>query len=77
MCYHVGMEYMTVSEAARELGMSPHGIRDRIERGEMRAERAGVRVWLIPRAAVERWRQLGRQRTGPKPKRQRTEEEGR
>ena len=58
---------MTVQQAAEALGMSVRGIRERIERGEMQAERLGARVWAIPREEVERWRQLGRQKPGPKP----------
>jgi excisionase family DNA binding protein len=62
------MEYITVEQAAAELGLTAWGIRDRIQRGAMRAERLGKRVWAIPREEVERWKQLGRQRPGPKPK---------
>jgi excisionase family DNA binding protein len=65
------MEYLSVSEAARELGLTVWGVRGRIERGNMRAERLGTHVWAIPRAEVERWRALGRQKPGRKPKRQR------
>ena len=60
---------MTVREAAEALGMSMRGINERIERGDMRAERLGARVWAIPRDEVERWRQLGRQKPGPKRRR--------
>jgi excisionase family DNA binding protein len=62
------MEYVTVQQAATELGLSLRGIRERIRRGDMRADRLGERVWAIPREEVERWKQLGRQRPGPKPK---------
>ena len=62
------MEYMTVREAAEALGMSMRGINERIERGDMRAERLGARVWAIPREEVERWRAIGRQKPGPKPR---------
>ena len=58
---------MTVQQAAEALGMSRRGVQERIERGEMRAERLGNRVWAIPREEVERWKALGRQKPGPKP----------
>ena len=64
------MEYLSVSEAAGELGLSVWGVRDRIERGDVRAERLGTSVWAIPRAEVERWKALGRKKPGRKPKRQ-------
>jgi excisionase family DNA binding protein len=60
------MEYLTVTQAAAEFGMSPRGVRFRIERGEMAAERINPRLMLIPRAEVERWKELGRQKPGPK-----------
>jgi excisionase family DNA binding protein len=69
------MEYVTVQQAADELGLSLRGIRERIRRGDMRAERLGERVWAIPREEVERWKQLGRQRPGPKPSKTRRSEE--
>jgi len=62
------MEYeeMTVQEAAASLGVSVPGIQRRIQRGDMKARRVGARVYVIPRAEVERWRQLGKRRPGPK-----------
>ena len=63
-------EYMTVSEAARELGVSTRAIHKRIADGTMKAERFGALVWQIPVSEVERWRRLGRQKPGPKPRRQ-------
>jgi excisionase family DNA binding protein len=60
------VEYMTVEQAASELAISARGIRARVTRGEMRAERLGARLWAIPRDEVERWRTLGRQKPGPK-----------
>jgi len=62
------MEYVTVEQAAAALGLSVRAIRARIGRGDMRAERLGQRVWAIPSAEVERWRALGRQKPGPKPR---------
>jgi excisionase family DNA binding protein len=67
-CYAHGMEtHLTVTEAARELGLSASALRARLQRGDMQAERAGIRLWLIPRVEVERWRARGRLRPGPKP----------
>lgn len=65
-CYDAGMDdYMTVTEAAGVLGLSVHGVRSRIERGELKAERVNPRLWLIPRAEVERHQQIGRMKPGP------------
>lgn len=61
-------EFVRVVDAARILGMSVSGVRTRLERGQMQGKRVGPRLWLIPRDEVERWRERGRQRTGPKPK---------
>jgi excisionase family DNA binding protein len=61
------MDYMTVQQAAEALGMSRRGVQERIDRGEMQAERAGARLWLIPITEVERWKSMGRQKPGPKP----------
>lgn len=60
------MEYVTVGQAAGALGLSVRGIRERITRGEMRAERLGARVWAIPVSEVERWKLIGRLKPGPK-----------
>ncbi len=59
-------DYMTVDEAARELGLTRRGVHKRIERGDMRAERFGDRVVLIPVDEVQRWREIGRLKPGPK-----------
>ncbi|MGE3597360.1 MAG: helix-turn-helix domain-containing protein [Dehalococcoidia bacterium] len=59
---------MRVPEAAQALGMSVSGVRTRLERGQMQGKRVGPRLWLIPRDEVERWKTLGRQKTGPKRK---------
>jgi excisionase family DNA binding protein len=62
------MEYISVEQAASELSLSVRAIRLRIQRGDMQAIRIGQRVWAIPSDEVERWKELGRQRPGPKPK---------
>lgn len=58
--------HMTVQEAAAYLGVNESTIRYRIQRGDMRAERIGRRVWLIPREEVERQRR-GKWKPGPAP----------
>lgn len=57
-----GMEYMTVTEAAQELGITDRAVRARIKRGDIRAERVGPRLWLIPKDEIEAWRDLGKAR---------------
>jgi excisionase family DNA binding protein len=57
---------LTVADAARELGMSARAILNRIQRGEMQAQRMGARLWVVPRVEVERWREVGRLKPGPK-----------
>ena len=59
-------DYMTVSEAARELGVTERAIHKRITSGHMHAERFGERAVLIPVEEVNRWRDIGRLKTGPK-----------
>jgi excisionase family DNA binding protein len=61
------MDYMTVEEAAAALGLSVRAIRERIRRGDMRADRLGARVWAIPRDEVQKWQAIGRLKPGPKP----------
>jgi excisionase family DNA binding protein len=48
--------YLTVREAAEQLGLSRTGVQARILAGHMRAERYG-RQWLLPREEVECWLQ--------------------
>ena len=64
---------ITVPEAARILGLSESGIHKRIERGAMRAEQLGGKVWVIPREEVERWQRMGRMKPGRKPREQEQE----
>jgi excisionase family DNA binding protein len=61
-------EYLTVAEAAKELGLSARAVHKRIAEGVMRAERFGSLVWMIPAEEVDRWRGRGKLRPGPKPK---------
>jgi excisionase family DNA binding protein len=59
-------EYLTVAEAAKELGLSARAIHKRIAEGVMRAERFGALVWMIPTDEVDRWRGRGKLKPGPK-----------
>lgn len=68
--------YMTVTEAAQALGMTAGGLRSRLKRGDMTGKHVHARLWLIPVAEVERWKELGKQRTGPKPKARENGEDG-
>ncbi len=61
-------EYLTVKQAAAELGLSDVGIRRRIQRGDMHAERIGRKTLMIPLPEVERWRALGKLPPGPAPR---------
>lgn len=45
---------MTVAETAEALGISPRAVRFRIGQGDLRAERMGGRMLVIPIAEVER-----------------------
>jgi len=58
---------MTVQEAAAELGLSVRAVLNRIERGELHAERMGARLWVIPASEIARQRAIGRLKPGPKP----------
>jgi excisionase family DNA binding protein len=65
-------DVMTIPDAARELGMTPAGVWKRIKRGEMKATQPSPKLWLIPRKEVERWRDRGKLKPGPKPGSKRT-----
>ena len=67
--------YVTVAEAARELGVTERAIHKRIAAGLMRAERFGAHVWQIPVEEVRRWREIGRMKPGPKPGTKRQKEQ--
>ena len=59
---------MTLTEAARELGLDPSTLRYRLQRGAMRGDKVGPRAWLIPREEIERLKAVGRMKPGRKPK---------
>ena len=66
-------DLVTVSEAAQMLGLTPRGILNRLERGDMRGYRVTARLWLVPLSEVERWQAIGRLKPGRK---QRSTKEG-
>ena len=59
---------MSVTEAARTLGLTRRGVLLRIEKGEMTAERVGPKFYLISRAEIERWKAIGKRKGGRPPK---------
>jgi hypothetical protein len=67
-------DMLTVAETARELDLTVRGVQNRLLRGLMQGERVTPRLWLIPREEVERWKALGRQKPGRKPRHQTDEE---
>jgi excisionase family DNA binding protein len=64
-----GDDRMTPAQAAEELGITTRAVQDRLKRGLMRGTNYGGRVWLIDRTEVERMKQTGPLKRGPKPKR--------
>jgi excisionase family DNA binding protein len=61
-------DYLTAAEAAAILGLPGRTVRYRLERGIMRGVAVNPRLWLVPRAEVERWRAVGTLRAGRKPR---------
>ena len=57
-------DYLTVDEAAQELGLTPPAIRRAIMRGLIEPKRLGRRTNLIPRTQVEEYRAKHRGRMG-------------
>jgi excisionase family DNA binding protein len=53
------MDYLTIAEAAAELGVAERTVRYRVARGLMKGERIGKRVWVIPVQEVEAWKTRG------------------
>ena len=66
---------MTVTEAAKALGLSPQAIQFRLKNGQMQGTLVHPRLWLIPNEEVERWRRIGRLKRGRKPRQQRGEDQ--
>lgn len=67
------MEYVSVADAARLLGVSGRTIRTRIEQGAMKAEAVNPRLWLIPFEEIERWKGMGSPPRG-RPRREKEDE---
>jgi hypothetical protein len=57
---------MTVPQLAHELGLTEQAIRKRIKAGSLKAEMVSTRLYLIEPSEVERQKQLGRLKPGPK-----------
>ena len=60
---------MTITEAARELGLTRQSVHTRLQRGQMRGVQVGKGIWLIHEDEVRRWKEIGRLKRGPKPRR--------
>jgi excisionase family DNA binding protein len=52
-------DYLTIKEAAAILGVPGRTIAYRLQKGFMRGEHVNPRLWLIPRAEIERWKGRG------------------
>jgi excisionase family DNA binding protein len=61
-------DYVTVAEAAEELGLTDSAIRHAIRRGLFQPVRLGKRANLIPRAQVDKYRAEHQGRFGRPPK---------
>ena len=57
---------LTLQEVATELGLPVRTVQNRVRTGHMRGERIHPRLWMVPRAELERWRSVGRLKPGPK-----------
>ena len=59
-------QFMNVSEAADELGMTGGGVRQLLIDGKLQAIKANGRAWLIPYVEVQRYKEkpytVGRRR---------------
>ena len=56
---------MTIAGAVRVLGLHRATVHRRLQAGVMHGERIHAKLWLIPRAELERWRDKGRLPTSP------------
>ncbi len=59
---------MTAAEAADELGLTLRGVQYRLKRSILTGRLVAGRVWLIPRAEVDRAKREGRLPPGPRRK---------
>jgi excisionase family DNA binding protein len=60
-------DLLTIAEAAAVLGLTVRGVQERVRRRHMHGVRVSPRLWLIPRSEVERAKEAGRLKPGPKP----------
>lgn len=60
-------DYLTLNDAAAELGLNAATLRQSIARGAMTAEKIGPRLWVVSRREVERYRAESLGRRGPRP----------
>lgn len=51
-------DYLTAAEAAEHIGCSDARVRQMIRKGEIQAEKAGLRMWLVPKREADRVRDL-------------------
>ena len=63
-----GREYLTITEASAVLEVPLRTLRYRLLHGFVHGERIHARLWLIPRAEVERWRGRGDLPRGRRPR---------
>ncbi len=61
-------ELLTLHEVAEELGLPVRTVQNRVRAGTMRGERVHPRLWMVPRDELDRWRDRGKLKPGPKPK---------
>ncbi len=61
-------DFLTAAEAAAALGLPGRTVRNRLQRGIMRGVAVNPRLWLVSRAEVERWREVGKLPPGRKPR---------
>ncbi len=59
---------VTVAEAATELGISTRAVLHRIAHGEIKARKLTPRMYVVPRAEIERWKPVGKRKGGRPPK---------
>ena len=63
-------DFVSVAQAATELGLTPAALRHAIMRGLITPTRLDQRTNLIPRSEIERYRRNHLRKRGPKGRRQ-------
>jgi excisionase family DNA binding protein len=61
-------DYLTVAQAARELGLTPQGVRKAVAVGTLQVVRLDGRTNLVPRSEIERYRREHQTGRGRPPK---------